>query len=224
MRNLIPALALIVLSSSFSGCATLQSKEKLVELSQVDPTISQEIRYAGEHNFIGRPIRGYLQPKCYLTREAALALARAQAELRAQSLSLRLYDCYRPQRAVDDFVAWAKDLTDTKMKAEFYPKVDKNNLFRDGYIAEKSGHSRGSTVDLTLISAGEPLDMGTPYDFFDPLSHTENPTLSHQQKKNRHLLKSTLEKYGFKNLPEEWWHYTFKPEPFPDRYFDFEVK
>lgn len=222
----------------------------LVRLREVDPSVLQDIRYAGPHNFLGRPVRGYKAAECLLSPAAARALSSAQAELRAYGLSLKVYDCYRPQRAVDDFVAWAKDAGDVKMKKEFYPSVDKKDLFRDGYIAAKSGHSRGSTVDLTLVAlpAGpreeyregdalrectgtrerrfgdDGLDMGTGFDCFDPLAHTANPAADAAQRRNRLLLKSTLEKFGFKNLPEEWWHFTLKPEPYPDRYLDVEVE
>jgi len=192
----------------------------LVRLREVGPSVTQEIRYAGSDNFLGRPVQGYLAPECWLTREAAQALVRVQAQLKLSGLSLRVYDCYRPQRAVDDFVAWAKDLSDQKQKAIFYPRVDKKDLFRLGYIAEKSGHSRGSTVDLTI----DGLDMGTPYDFFDEQSHTEQTGLSDFVRANRQKLKSAMESAGFKNLPEEWWHYTLKNEPYPDRFFNFLVE
>jgi D-alanyl-D-alanine dipeptidase len=160
-----------------------------------------------------------------------------------------VYDCYRPQRAVDHFVRWAEDLDDQAMKPEFYPQVDKTRLFDDGYIAEKSGHSRGSTMDLTIVRLpakptrpyvpGESLvpcygpkaerfpdnsvDMGTGFDCFDTLAHTLDPRVQGVQRANRLLLKSTLEDLGFVNLAEEWWHYTYKPEPHPDTYFDFPV-
>jgi len=240
-----------------TACSTPPAKTQetppspsLVALHDVDPTIIQEMRYATNHNFIGRPIKGYDAPHCLLTKEAAHALSQVQAELKTQSMSLKVYDCYRPQRAVDDFVAWASDLTALKMKKEFYPKVEKTTLFKDGYIAKKSGHSRGSTMDLTIVSLpAEPeasfkegqkleecflpegrrfddnsLDMGTGYDCFDLLSHTDNPAISSAQKQNRLLLKSLMEKYGFKNLYTEWWHYTLKDEPYPTQYFDFEIK
>lgn len=221
-----------------------------VSLKDIDPSIVQEMRYFTNHNFIGRPITGYVAPNCLLTKPAAQALAQVQAELKTFSLSLKVYDCYRPQRAVNDFVAWAKDLNDKKMKKEFYPKVEKDTLFRDGYIAEKSGHSRGSTVDLTITPLPVPsegtykegqklkecflpakkrfkdnsLDMGTGYDCFDPLAHPENPEVGAIQKQNRLLLKSMMEKFGFKYLTTEWWHFTLKNEPYPDQYFDVEVK
>jgi D-alanyl-D-alanine dipeptidase len=208
-----------------------------------------EIRYLTPHNFVGEPIDGYREPLCLLTEPAARALQRAQRSLLRLGYSLKVYDCYRPQRAVDHFVRWAQDLDDQAMKDEFYPRVDKSRLFADGYIAEKSGHSRGSTVDLTLVKLpatptrpyrpGEPLvpcyaprherfpdnsvDMGTGFDCFDTLSHTLDPRVTGVQRANRTLLKDTLESLGFVNLAEEWWHFTYKPEPYPDTYFDFPV-
>ncbi len=220
-----------------------------VSLADIDPTIVQEIRYFTPHNFTGDPVDGYLAPVCILTRPAAEALHRAQQEFLEQGFTLKVYDCYRPQRAVDDFVAWAKDLDDQRMRAEFYPRVDKTQLFDDGYIAEKSGHTRGSTMDLTVVPmpvqdtppyvAGQPLvdctapqpfrfpdntiDMGTGYDCFDTLAHTLDPRIQGDQLKNRLFLKDGLEKQGLVNYENEWWHYTFKPEAYPDTYFDFPV-
>ncbi|MGW0520872.1 M15 family metallopeptidase [Crossiella sp. NPDC003009] len=220
-----------------------------VVLSDVDPTIRHDIRYFGRHNFVGDRIDGYRRPLCVLTRQAATALRTAQRALLRQGYTLKVYDCYRPQRAVDHFVRWAKDLADERMKAEFYPNVAKDRLFADGYIAEKSGHSRGSTVDLTLVKLpvraqrpyrpGEPLtpcfapvgtrfpdntvDMGTGYDCFDPLSHTDNPAITGPARVHRDLLRGTLASAGFRNLAEEWWHFTLNDEPFPGTYFDFPV-
>ncbi|MDF2827845.1 MAG: D-Ala-D-Ala dipeptidase vanX, Metallo peptidase family [Mycobacterium sp.] len=220
-----------------------------VAIEDVDPTILQDIRYFTPHNFTGDPVDGYEAPMCLLTRDTAEALQRAQQEFLADGYTLKVYDCYRPQRAVNDFVAWARDLNDQRMKPEFYPRVDKSTLFRDGYIAEQSGHSRGSTVDLTLVELpaqqtrayvpGEPLvdcaapraerfpdngvDTGTGYDCFDTLSHTLDPRIQGEQLKNRLLLKDGLEKQGLENYENEWWHFTYKPETFPDTYFDFPV-
>ncbi|MFE1443754.1 M15 family metallopeptidase [Streptomyces sp. NPDC058739] len=220
-----------------------------VALSGVDRTIIQEMRYFTPHNFVGERVDGYRRPLCVLTRPAAEALRTAQRRLLRQGYSLKVYDCYRPQRAVDHFVRWAQDLDAEDMKAEFFPDVDKSRLFDDGYIAAKSGHSRGSTVDLTLVKLparptrpyrpGEPLvpcyapqeerfpdnsvDMGTGYDCFDTRSHTLDPRATGAQRANRLRLKATLESLGFVNLAEEWWHYTYKPEPYPDTYFDFPV-
>ncbi|MET9155110.1 M15 family metallopeptidase [Streptomyces griseoflavus] len=253
VRGLATTLAalLAVTAASVPARATPEpvAPPDFVALHGVDPTIIQEIRYFTPHNFVGEPVDGYRQPLCILTRPAARALRTAQRELLRQGYSLKVYDCYRPQRAVDHFVRWAEDLDDQRTKPEFYPNVDKSRLFADGYIAEKSGHSRGSTVDLTLVKLparparpqhpGQPpapcfapkderypdssVDMGTGYDCFDTLSHTLDPRIKGEQRANRLLLKNTLEGLGFVNLAEEWWHYTFKPETHPDTYFDFPV-
>jgi D-alanyl-D-alanine dipeptidase len=222
---------------------------EFVALSDVDPTIIQEIRYFTPHNFTGDPVDGYRAPMCILTRRAADALHRAQIGFLLQGYSLKVYDCYRPQRAVNDFVAWAKRLDDQRMKAEFYVGVDKANLFRDGYIAEQSGHSRGSTVDLTLVrlparptkpyvrgqklvdcTAPHPqrfpdnsIDMGTGFDCFNTLSWPLDPRIQGQQLRNRVTLLNGLAQQGFAPYEYEWWHFTFKPEAFPDTYFDFPV-
>jgi D-alanyl-D-alanine dipeptidase len=228
---------------------TTTAPADFVSLSDVDPTILYDIRYDTPHNFTGDPVDGYQAPMCILTRPAAEALQRAQQGFLEQGYSLKVYDCYRPQRAVNDFVMWAQNLDDQRMKAEFYPRVDKTNLFRDGYIAEQSGHSRGSTVDLTLVSLpaaetapyvpGQPLvdcaapqserfpdntiDMGTGYDCFDTLAHTLDPRVQGIQLKNRLLLKEGLEEQGLVNYENEWWHFTHKPEIYPETYFDFPV-
>ncbi|MEU9793602.1 M15 family metallopeptidase [Streptomyces sparsogenes] len=247
----LPLAALLAVSAPAPAQARAEPKapKEFVALSDVDPTILQEIRYYTPHNFTGHPVDGYREPLCVLTRPAAEALHKAQRSLLRRGYTLKVYDCYRPQRAVNDFVEWAKDLDDQSMKGEFYPDVDKTRLFEDGYIAEKSGHSRGSTLDLTIVKLpavptrpyvpGEKLvpcyapkderfpdnsvDMGTGYDCFDTLSHTLDPRIQGAQRANRLLLKDTLESLGFVNLAEEWWHYTYKPELFPDTYFDFPV-
>lgn len=224
--------------------------EDIVDVRSVVPDIVLEIRYSTRHNFTGRPVPGYDAAKCLLTRAAAEALAQVQDELRGFGLALKAYDCYRPQSAVDYFVRWAADLDDQVMKAEFYPTVEKQNLFRDGYIAARSGHSRGSTVDLTVVplrsrppQAFDPaselksceneqderfpdtsIDMGTGYDCFSVLSNTLNPNLAPQVRANRLLLKYLMESRGFVNLAEEWWHFTLDPEPHPDSYFDFPIE
>jgi D-alanyl-D-alanine dipeptidase len=216
-------------------------------VSEVAPSITQEIRYITPHNFIGRPIKGYRDAECILTVQAADALARVQTAVRAKGYTLKVYDCYRPQRAVDDFVAWGKRLKDQKMKAEFYPRVDKRNVFKDGYIATKSGHSRGSTVDLTLVKLparkqeryhrGDKLrsctsrkrfrdntiDMGTGYDCFDAKSHPFAASVTKKQRRNRLLLRRAMLAAGFKGLATEWWHFTLRDEPFPETFFDFPV-
>lgn len=221
-----------------------------VDVEAQIPSIVLDIRYYGPHNFIGERIEGYNAPKCILTREAAAALANVQKELEAQSLSLKVYDCYRPQRAVDHFVRWAKDINATKTKKEFYPTIKKSDLLRKVYIDTRSGHSRGSTVDITIVSLpapgqasykpGDPLhecflpagkrfqdnslDMGTGFDCFHALSHTANSKIGKKQMRNRLLLKRIMEKHGFKNYEKEWWHFTLRGEPFSKTYFDFVIE
>jgi len=232
----------------YSGMNTMPND--FVDIEKVIPGVLLDIRYYGSHNFPGEKVDGYLAPKCYLTQEAAQALSGVQNDLQPYSLTLKIYDCYRPQRAVNHFVRWAKEIKNTKTMKEFYPTVDKRNLFRDGYIAEKSSHSRGSTVDLTIVSLPAPkqaeyipgqqlfecylpadkrfgdnsIDMGTGFDCFHELSHTANSNISRQQKNNRLMLKSLMEKHGFKNYDMEWWHYTLQNEPYPDTYFDFVIE
>lgn len=217
-------------------------------LSDVDGSILSDIRYATAHNFVGRPVTGYLRPRCLLTRQAADALHRVQQSALARGYSLKVYDCYRPQQAVDDFVRWSGD-ADQRMKGEFYPEVDKSALFDDGYIGGPTAHSRGSTLDLTLVAmpareqpsyrADDPLvpctapaqqrfpddtvDMGTGFDCFDPLAHTAAPGVGAAQRKNRALLVDLMSAGGFTNYPKEWWHYTLDHEPFPDTYYNFPV-
>ena len=200
-----------------------------VYLRDVAPTIVLDMRYANSNNFIGTPIEGYINPVAIATMEAAVALNNVQTDLQRFGLSLKIYDAYRPQRAVDYFVRWAKDLTDVHKQTEYYPKVAKEVLFQEGYIASKSGHSRGSTFDLTLVSidnkgAPRELDMGTPFDFFDPKSGSERSDLTATQRANRLLLKTVMEKQGFKPYPKEWWHFTLKDEPYADTYFNFVIE
>lgn len=196
-----------------------------VDLGEAVPGIGVDLRYTGENNFVGTPIEGYEVAICYISAEAAMALANVQEELAAFGLALKVFDAYRPQRAVDHFIRWAEDLDDTKMKAAYYPHVAKQHLFRDGYIAARSGHSRGSTVDITIVSAdGAELDMGTPFDFFGPESHGASLAVTPQQRANRALLRSVMTKHGFRPLAEEWWHFTLVDEPYPETYFDFPVR
>ncbi|MFD9794874.1 M15 family metallopeptidase [Streptomyces sp. NPDC059070] len=253
VRGLVAAAAALLTTTVTAPLAQATPEPKapaeFVALSTVDPTIIQEIRYIQPHNFVGVPIDGYRQPVCILTKPAAQALHRVQLKVLRQGYSLKMYDCFRPQRAVDQFVRWAEDLGDQRMKAEFYPIVDKSRLFEDVYIAAKSGHSRGSSIDITLVKLparptppyrpGQPLkpcygpkgerfpdnsiDMGTGFDCFDTLAHTDDPRITGVQRDNRQLLKSVLQAEGFVGIPQEWWHYTYQPEPFPDTYFDFPV-
>ena len=201
--------------------------EGFVYIDEVVPGVRQDLRYAGSNNFVGRPVIGYVGHRAILTKEAARALAGVQQDLKAFGLALLVFDGYRPQQAVDDFVAWSKDPYETRMQAEYYPKVEKRLLFPEGYIAERSGHSRGSTVDLTLASANEPynpLDMGTHFDYFGPESWPDYPGVIPQQRANRLLLQTLMQQHGFKAYAQEWWHFTYENEPFPDRYFNFLVE
>ena len=197
-----------------------------VYLDKVVPNIVLDMRYASKNNFTGRVIDGYAAPKCILTRQAAEALKNVQEELNRYSMSLKIYDAYRPQRSVDDFVRWWKDAGDIKMKNEYYPDESKDQLFKKGYISLKSTHTRGSTVDLTIVTLPQKqeLSMGSNFDLFGELSNTEHKNITHFHKVNRLLLKLIMEKHGFVNYDLEWWHYTLKNEPFPDTYFNFPVK
>jgi len=221
----------------------------LVYLRDVDPTIVQDIRYAGSHNFVGRPIKGYLAAECILSLSAANALEKVQKMLVEKKLSLIVWDCYRPKRAVDDFLRWSRDPARSEMKAEFYPRTDKQNLFALGYLARRSAHSRGSTVDLGIVpgdfssappsSAPQPLkactspkgerfedgtiDFGTGYDCLDPLAYTSNAHVGGAALHNRQTLKAYMKAAGFRGYFREWWHFELVNEPFGGDGFDFEV-
>ena len=196
-----------------------------VSVSDVIPDALLDVRYYTTYNFVGERIDGYEQPVVLMTKEAAAALALVNRDMRAQGLRLVIYDAYRPQRAVDHFVRWAEDVSDTRMKAIFYPEVDKADLFERGFIAKRSGHSRGSTVDLTLLDekSGMLLDMGGPFDFFGELSHPDFAGVTTEQHANRMLLRDAMVTHGFRTLSTEWWHFTLVNEPYPDTYFDFPV-
>ena len=197
-----------------------------VSVSDVIPDALLDVRYYTTYNFVGERIDGYEQPVVLMTKEAAASLALVNRDMRAQGLRLVIYDAYRPQRAVDHFVRWAEDVSDTRMKAIFYPEVDKADLFERGFIAKRSGHSRGSTVDLTLLDekSGMLLDMGGPFDFFGELSHPDFAGVTTEQHANRMLLRDAMVTHGFKPLSTEWWHFTLVNEPYPDTYFDFPVR
>ena len=200
--------------------------EGFVLVGEAIPDALLDIRYYTTYNFVGARIDGYEAPVAVLTREAADALKLVRDDMKAQGLRLVIYDAYRPQRAVDHFARWAEDITDTRMKAVFYPDVDKADLFEKGFIARRSGHSRGSTVDLTLLdeATGKLLDMGGPFDFFGELSHPDYAGVTAQQHENRMLLQSAMMKQGFKPLSTEWWHFTLVDEPYPKTFFDFPVR
>ncbi len=200
--------------------------EDFVYAKELIPNLRSDLRYFGSNNFVGKPIDGYNEPKVILTKEAVNALKKVQDELERIGFGLLIYDAYRPQLATDHFVRWSEDHTDTLMKSEFYPNVDKKDLFELGYISKKSGHSRGSTVDLTIVSlkTRHILNMGSPYDLFDEKSNVEYPNITKNQHALRLLLKRRMEKHGFKSYEKEWWHFTLKNEPFPDTYFDFPIE
>ena len=199
--------------------------DTFVDATTVVPGLIAEIRYAGPHNFVGRPIDGYQAPHCLLTSAAANALAEVARDVASHGLVVKVFDCYRPARAVSNFVRWAHDQSDQTAKAEFYPNVDKRTLFRDGYIASHSGHSRGSTADLTLAHTDGPeIDMGTSFDFFSPKSWTADPTVTPAQHANRMLLAAAMRARGFRGYDKEWWHFTLRNEPYPHTFFDFSVR
>lgn len=189
------------------------------------PSINIDLRYFGTNNFVGKQVDGYNKDVVILSNQACTALNNVQKELKQYNLSIKIFDAYRPQQAVNHFVRWAKVLNDTINKGIFYPKVKKQDLFKEGYISSKSGHSRGSTLDLTLIDTvtGKELDMGSPWDFFGPESWVANLELTYKQRANRMLLQTIMRKHGFKYYTKEWWHFTLRNEPFPDIYFDFPV-
>lgn len=194
-------------------------------LDEVSPNILIDIKYATNDNFIGKKLPGYEAGCCIVTIAAAQALALMQAELEQQELGILVYDTYRPLRTVAFFYEWALDITDQKNKKEYYPNVNKKDFFALSYLGFPSSHCRGSTVDLTLVQLPtmQPLDMGTPFDFLDPLSHPSNTTVTEKQFQNRQLLQNTMKKYGFRGIETEWWHFTLIEEPFPDCYFDFPI-
>ena len=225
-KKVYPLIAFVAI---LFACAPQQHADRLpkgfVYLSDVMPDIQIDLRYFTANNFIGKPIDGYKLPKCIVTKDAAEALKKVQNELMEYGLCLKVFDAYRPQQAVDHFGQWASDYTDTLYKSVYYPNIPKNKLIPE-YIASNSGHSQGSTIDLTIVSADnyEQLDMGGTFDFFGERSHVNYPDISPVQRSNRMLLQTLMVKHGFKPYSAEWWHFTLKDEPFPDTYFNFPVK
>ncbi len=246
IRTRLVLIIMMLPAPALAGSALLTG---FVYLRDIDPTIVQDIRYAGSHNFIGRPIRGYLAAECILSKPAANALATVQRMLAGKKLSLVVWDCYRPKRAVDDFLQWSKDPTRSEMKTEFYPRTDKEKLFALGYLAKRSPHSRGSTVDLGIVpsdfsfapppnSSQSPkactspkgerfedgtIDFGTGYDCLDVFGNTANARVGGIARRNRQTLKSYMEGAGFRPYAREWWHFELINEPFNRDGFDFEV-
>ncbi len=196
-----------------------------VVLADHVPGIIQEIRYHSTYNFIGDRIDGYEEPCALMTKEAARALKSVAGEMAAWGFRLKVFDAYRPARAVKHFVLWGIDDLDLRMKPFFYPELDKGDLFERGYIAKQSSHSRGSTVDLTLLemATGKELDMGGPFDFFGEVSHPDYRGVTDEQYENRMILQGAMTRNGFVPIDCEWWHFTLADEPYPDTYFDFPV-
>jgi zinc D-Ala-D-Ala dipeptidase len=243
IRTCLALIALLLPAAAWAGSALPRG---FVYLREVDPTIVQDIRYAGSHNFVGRPIKGYLTAECILSEPAAHALKMVQGKLAAKDLSLIVWDCYRPKRAVDDFLQWSRDPARTEMKAEFYPHTDKQSLFALGYLAVRSAHSRGSTVDLGIVPsafsmAPQPgalpplkpctapdrfvdgtIDFGTGYDCLDVLGTTSNRRIGAVPSANRQMLKATMRDAGFRAYFREWWHFELAHGPFNNG-FDFEI-
>lgn len=222
--NTVKKLLLLIFIAGYQTANALP--ENFVYLKNIAPSIKQDIRYNSSHNFVGKHINGYQKSTCILTHDAAEMLTNVQKQLNKKGLGLLVYDCYRPQRAVENFVVWSKNPNDQKNKREYYPRIDKPDLFRKGYVASYSGHTRGSTVDLTIINlqTGKPLDMGTHFDFLDPLSNPKNPLITASAKQNRMLLRRVMINNGFVPLSTEWWHFSLADEPYPDTYFDFVVR
>ncbi len=215
----------VITETATDGVKLSGDASDFVLLSEAVPDAILEIRYYSTYNFVGDRIDGYEEPVALLTKEAAVALKEVSDELVGKGYRLKIYDAYRPQKAVTHFVNWASDVNDVRMKKYFYPDLTKDVLFPQGYIAEHSGHSRGSTVDLTLFDMNKEkeVDMGGTFDFFGQLSHPDYKGITKKQYQNRMLLRQIMLKHGFKPVAEEWWHFTLKNEPYPDTYFTFPV-
>ena len=222
-------IRILLLSLLLAGCCQSRQdkafEKAFVNITDVVPDAILEIRYFGTYNFVGTRIDGYLQPTALLTKEAAVALKDVSDEMIAKGYRLKIYDAYRPQCAVDHFVRWAADVPDTLMKRYFYPDLDKSVLFEQDYIMAKSGHTRGSTVDLTLfdMTTEKEVDMGGTFDWFGEESHPDYTAITEQQFTNRMLLRDAMLRHGFKPLESEWWHFTLDDEPFKDTYFNHPV-
>lgn len=214
-----------VLRSGSSDPNNIYDAGGFVDIKDVIPEAQTEIRYATSHNFVGERINGYEEELALMTKEAAAALLGANNDLKEQGYTVKIFDAYRPQSAVNHFVSWSYNYDDQRMKSEFYPELDKSLLFNYGYIAAYSGHSHGSTIDLTLVdlSTGEEVDMGGSFDYFGSLSHPDYTGISSQQYENRMILRNAMLNNGFSPLSTEWWHFTLNGEPYPNTYFDFPV-
>ena len=225
LRLVVVLLVFTFTNISFASVSATDSSDFVV-ITDVVPDAIMEVRYYTLYNFIGDRVRGYEEPVALVTRETAYALREVNNELLPMGYTIKIFDAYRPQMAVDHFVEWARDLNDVRMQKYFYPEENKANLFIHGYIASRSGHSRGSTVDLTLYDLRNQcdIDMGGTFDYFGYQSYPDFPDLTEQQKQNRRLLRSVMYKHGFRGIDTEWWHFTLNNEPFPNQYFNFTVK
>ena len=212
------------METDFKKKAALDTSD-FVLLADYVPGVIQEIRYYSSYNFIGERIDGYEEPCAIITKEAARALKSVSNEMNIMGYRLKVFDAYRPAGAVRHFVLWGIEDTDVRMKPYFYPDLQKQELFAKGYIARMSGHSRGSTIDLTLLDmkTGKELDMGSPFDFFGEISHADYRGITDEQYANRKMLSEVMVRNGFEPIDCEWWHFTLKDEPFPDTYFEFPV-
>lgn len=243
-------LQFFIVCISLMKCAMTNALPSgFVYIEQIDPSIQQDIRYATSNNIMGRPLHGYIKPRCILAEKTAMALKKVQQQLNKKQLSLKVYDCYRPQMAVEDLWQWSQQNNHDLINPNYYPRVKKSELFAEEYIARYSGHTRGSTVDLTIVPMNSDpatshilakhiacyadyalrqndnsLDMGTNFDCLDPLSYADNQQIPAQAQKNRRLLRQTMQKYGFLPYRFEWWHFTLKNEPYPQQYFNFPVQ
>ena len=226
-RNVVILSLILAVTFSIYPTAVAAGSDAVdfVLLSEVVPDAILEIRYYSTYNFVGERIDGYMEPVALLSRKAAEALRAVSEDLLSQGYRLKIFDAYRPQSAVDHFIRWVQDPDDARMKPYFYPELDKSVLFSQGYVSSKSGHSRGSTVDLTLfdISTGREVDMGGTFDYFGELSHSDYAGISEEQKANRMILRNAMLAHGFKGISTEWWHFTLIDEPYKDNYFDFPV-
>ena len=226
----IVLLAVLVLSvcapKTEQACEAIYDRSDFVEVTEVVPDVILEIRYYSTYNFVGARIDGYERPLALMTRQAADSLKAVSDELKGRGYRLKIWDAYRPQRAVNHFIRWAEDIQDTAMKAIFYPMVDKSRLFDEGYIYARSSHSRGSTVDLTLVNAltGKEADMGSSFDWFGKESHPDYRCRLYMQSENRLVLRDVMRRHGFEGIDSEWWHFTLADEPYPDTYFDFPIR
>ena len=226
LTGLLLVMMLFVTPAQAQKSLSPDDPSGFVVLGEFIPDIIQEIRYYTTYNFVGEKIDGYEMPCALMTIEAAEALKKVSDDVMKMGYRLKIFDAYRPQMGVDHFMRWAANVNDTRMKKYFYPKIAKDRIIPEGYVAVKSGHSRGSTVDLTLfdMKTGKEVDMGGTFDYFGEKSHPDYKKITKTQYKNRMILRNVMIKHGFKPLAEEWWHFTLKDEPYPDTYFTFPVK